>query len=41
MCYLQECVTIGVTQALECHQCELNPKCLHDLYNGEETYEVT
>ncbi len=25
MCYLQECLTIGMPQALECHQCELNP----------------
>jgi hypothetical protein len=25
MCYLQECLTIGTPQALECCQCELNP----------------
>jgi len=25
MCYLQECLTISMFQALECCQCELNP----------------
>jgi hypothetical protein len=25
MCYLQECLTIGTPQTLECCQCELNP----------------
>jgi hypothetical protein len=41
MCYLQECLTIGMPQALECRQHELNPKNLHDLHHGEATDEVT
>jgi hypothetical protein len=39
MCYLQECPTIGMLQALECCQCELNSKFLHDLHHGKATYE--
>jgi hypothetical protein len=30
MCSLQKCLTIGMPQALECHQCELNPKNFND-----------
>jgi hypothetical protein len=40
MCFLQECLTIGTPQALECHQHELNPKLLLDLHHGEATNEV-
>ncbi len=41
MCYLQECLTIGMLQTLECHQRELNSKFLHDLHHGKATNEIT
>jgi hypothetical protein len=40
MCFLQKCLTIGTLQALECHQHELNPKCLYDLHCEEAMDEV-
>ncbi len=41
MCYLQEFLTIGMFQTLDCCQCELNLKFLHVLHHGETTYEIT
>jgi hypothetical protein len=41
MCYLQECLTIGTPQALECCQHELNLEFLHDLHHGIATDEIT
>jgi hypothetical protein len=41
MCFLQECLTIDMPQALECRQCELNPKNLDDLHHGEAIDEIT
>jgi hypothetical protein len=41
MCYLKECLTIGMLQALECRQHELNPKKLHDLHYGKVMDEIT
>jgi hypothetical protein len=40
MCYLQECLTIGMFQALECRQHELNPIFLHDLHHEKTIDEV-
>jgi hypothetical protein len=40
MCYLQECLTIGMLQALESHQHELNSKNLHDLHHGKAMDEI-
>jgi hypothetical protein len=36
----QKCLTIGTPQTLECCQCELNPKNLHDLHHGEVIDEI-
>ncbi len=41
MCYSQECLTIGMSQALECHQCELNLEFLHHLHHGKAMDEIT
>jgi len=40
LCYLQKCLTIGTLQALECCQCELNPKFSHEIHHGEAIDEV-
>jgi len=37
-CYLQECPIIGMPQALECCQRELNPNFLPNLHHGKATY---
>jgi hypothetical protein len=41
MCYLQECLTIGMPQALECRQHELNLDFLHDLHHGKTMDEIS
>jgi hypothetical protein len=41
MCYLQECSTIDMFQALECCQHEINPQFLHDLHCEETIDDVT
>ncbi len=41
MLYLQDCLSIGILEALQCHRHGLNRNFLHDLHNGQVNDEKT
>jgi hypothetical protein len=41
MVHLQQCLTLGILEALKCCTCELSYKFLHDLHHGQATNELT
>jgi hypothetical protein len=41
MLYLQDSLTLGILEALQCHWFELNRIFFHDLHNGQANDEKT
>jgi hypothetical protein len=41
MLYLQDCLSLGILEAWQCHWCELNINFLHNLHNKQANDEKT